>query len=88
MPRSPQSAERVRKAIVQAIDRYGDDPRIGSKTDELDVFRLPLRKFRYTIFYRLLPAGEGIEIARIGHGSRVKMLETLPTEEVTLKAPP
>ena len=40
-----------------------------------------MRKYRYTIFYRLLPDGGGIEIARIVHGARVKRLGTLPVDE-------
>ena len=81
VPRSPQGAERVRKAIAEAVDRCVLDPRTGAKTDEPGLFRRPLRKYRYTIFYRLLPADEGIEIARIVHGARVKKLEALPEGE-------
>ena len=81
MPRSPQGAERVRRAIADAIDRCETDPRIESKTDEPDLFRRPLRKYRYTIFYRILLAREGIEIARIIRGARVKKLGTLPRHE-------
>ena len=81
VPRGSQGAERVRKAIAQAIDRCALDPKTGATTDEPGLFRRPLRKYRYTIFYRLLPAGEDIEIARIIHGARVKILGTLPTDE-------
>lgn len=80
LPRSPQGAERVRRAIAEAIDRCALNPHTGIKTDEPSVFRKPLRNFRYTIFYRSLPAGEGIEIARVIPGAWVKKLETLPTE--------
>lgn len=76
MARSPQGAERVRSAISSAID-----PTVGSKTDEAGLFRWPLRKYRYTIFYRMLPDSGGIEIARIVHGARIKRLDTLPGEE-------
>jgi plasmid stabilization system protein ParE len=78
LARSPQGAERVRQAIADAIERCALDPRIGSKTDEPGLFRRPLRKYRYTIFDRSLPDGEGIEIARIVHSARVKTLGTLP----------
>lgn len=81
VPRNPQGAERVRTAIADAIQRCALDPRIGNKTDESGLFRWPLRKYRYTIFYRLLPDGGDIEIARIVHGARVKRLSTLPVEE-------
>ena len=79
--RSPQGAERVRGAIADAIDRCEINPRIGIKTDEPALFRWPLRKYRYAIFYRLLPSADGIEIARIIHGARVKKLGTLPRDK-------
>ena len=69
VPLNPQGAERVRRAIAEAIDRCELNPKTGVRTDEPNLFRRPLRKYRYTIFYRLLPAGEGIEIARIVHGA-------------------
>ncbi len=81
IPRSPQGAERVRRAIVDAIDQCERDPRTGTVTDEPGLFRRPLRKYRYTIFYRSLPARDGIEIARIVHGARVKKLGELPADE-------
>ena len=78
VPLNPHGAERVRRAIAEAIDRCERNPKTGTRTDEPGVFRRPLRKYRYTIFYRLLPAADGIEIARIVHGARVKDLGTLP----------
>ena len=78
VPLNPQGAERVRRAIAEAIDRSEHNPKTGTRTDEPGLFRRPLRKYRYTIFYRLLQIGEGIEIARIVHGARVKKLGTLP----------
>jgi plasmid stabilization system protein ParE len=81
VPRNPQGAERVRRAVAEAIDRCALNPNIGSKTDEHGVYRRALRKYRYTILYRLLPAGEGIEIARIIYSARVKKLGTLPLDD-------
>src|SRR5436190_5679288 len=78
VPRNPQGAERVRRAIAEAIDRCALNPIIGSKTDEPGVFRRALRKYRYTIFYRLLPEEKGIEIARVIQSARVKKLGTVP----------
>jgi plasmid stabilization system protein ParE len=60
VPRSPRGAERVRMAIAEAIDRCALNPKTGIKTDEPGLFRRPLRKYRYTIFYRPLPAGDGL----------------------------
>ena len=49
MPRNPQGAERVRRAINEAIDRFALNPGVGSKTDEPGVFRRVLRRYHYTI---------------------------------------
>jgi plasmid stabilization system protein ParE len=45
------------------------------------MYRRPLGKYRYTIFYRVLPSEERIEVARVIHGARVKNLRTLPSGE-------
>jgi plasmid stabilization system protein ParE len=45
------------------------NPRAGSKTDEPGVYRWPLGKHRYTIFYRLRAENDGIEIVRGCMGS-------------------
>ena len=84
LPRSPQGAERVRIAIAEAIDRCALDPSIGIKTEEPDVLRRPLRKYRYTVFYRSAPSGDGIEIIRIVHSARVKHLGRVPDDEQLL----
>ena len=81
VPLSPQGAERVRRALADAIDRCALDPRIGSLTDEPGLYRRPLRKYPYTVFYRLQPTGQGIEVVRIVHGARVKHLGTVPDDE-------
>ena len=78
--RSPRGAQSVSLAIEYTIHMCALNPRAGAKTDEPDVYRRPLGKYRYTIFYRLL-AGNGIEIARVTHGARVKDLSKLPTDD-------
>jgi plasmid stabilization system protein ParE len=80
VPLNPQGAERVRTAIAETIDSCERNPKTGTVTDEPGLFRRPLRKYAYTIFYRSLATGEGIEIVRILHGARVKKLGTPPTE--------
>ena len=80
LPRSPQGAERVRIAIAETIDRCVLDPVLGSKTDEPGVLRRPLRKYRYTVFYRSGPSSDGIEIIRIVHSARVKQLGRVPDD--------
>ena len=54
-------------------------PLTGAKTDEPNLYRRPLGKYRYTIFYRT--AAEGIEVVRVIHGARVKVLNKLPKDE-------
>ena len=75
---SPLGAERVRLALVLAIDQLDIFPESGAKTDEPNLYRRPLSKYPYTIFYRLLAGDDGIEIARVIHGARVKQLGRMP----------
>lgn len=78
--RSPRGAHSVSLAIEYTIHMCALNPRATGKTDEPDVYRRPLGKYRYTIFYRALPNDEGIEVARVVHGARVKNLRRLPDE--------
>jgi plasmid stabilization system protein ParE len=72
----------VSLAIEHAIHVCALNPRAGTRTDEPYVYRWALGKYRYTLFYRLLGArgGDGIEIARVVHGARVKHLRRLPED--------
>jgi plasmid stabilization system protein ParE len=74
---SPGGARNVSFAIEHTVNLCALSPRAGSKTDEPDVYRWPLGKYRYTIFYRLR-SDEGIEIVRVLHGARVKDLRQVP----------
>ncbi len=78
--RSPAGARTVSLAIESTIAACVRYPGIGSPTDEADVYRRPLRKYRYTIFYRRLPDGEGIEVARVVHSARIRDLRHIPDE--------
>jgi plasmid stabilization system protein ParE len=53
-------------------------PRAIGRTDVPNLYRRALGKYRYTIFYRVLPENEGIEIVRVVHSARVKNLRKLP----------
>jgi plasmid stabilization system protein ParE len=79
--RSPRGAHRVSLAIETASRRCALNLRATGKTDEPDVYRSPLGKYRYTVFYRALPDRAGIEVARVVHIARVKNLERMPDEE-------
>ena len=78
--RSPRGAHNVSMAIEYTIHMCALNPRAGAKTDEQNVYRRPLGKYRYTIFYRALTDGDGIEVARVIHGARVKDLGTMPED--------
>lgn len=78
--RSPRGAHSVSLAIEYTIHMCALNPRATGKTDEPDVYRRPLGKYRYTIFYRTLANDEGIEVARVVHSARVKNLRRLPDE--------
>jgi plasmid stabilization system protein ParE len=79
--RSPQGAHSVSLAIEYEVHLCALNPRAGAPTDEPDVYRRPLGKYRYTIFYRVLSDRDAIEIARVIHGARVKDLRKLPDAE-------
>lgn len=79
--RSPKGAHSVSLAIEHTIDKCALNPRAIGKTDAPNVYRRPLGKYRYTIFYRVLPHDEGIEVARVVHGARVKNLRKLPKDD-------
>jgi toxin ParE1/3/4 len=72
--RSPSGARSVSHAIEHTVHLCVLNPRAGSKTDEPGVYRWPLGKHRYTIFYRLRAENDGIEIVRLLHGARIKDL--------------
>jgi plasmid stabilization system protein ParE len=79
--RSPRGAHKVSRAIEHKIHICALNPRGSPETDESDVYRCPLGKYRYTIFYRALASAEGIEVVRVVHGGRVRNLRKVPDEE-------
>jgi toxin ParE1/3/4 len=74
--RSPSGARNVSLAIEYAIQISALHPRTGARTDEPNVYRRPLGKYRYTVFYRAL--ADGIEVVRVIYGARIKVLTKLP----------
>jgi plasmid stabilization system protein ParE len=77
---SPLGARSVSLAIEHAIRTCALSPHASAKTDQRGVYRRPLGMYRYTIFYRILAGGEGIEVARVIHGARVRNLRRMPNE--------
>ena len=78
--RSPRGASTISFAIEHTIHMCALNPHAGSRTDEPNVYRWPLGKYRYSIFYRLSSDDETIEIVRVIHGARVKDLRQTPEE--------
>ena len=68
-------------AIERTIQICALNHRAVGKTDEPNVYRRPLGKYRYTIFYRVPPGDEGIEVARVIHAARVKDVRKVPDDE-------
>src|SRR5262245_51496291 len=78
--RTPRGAHNVSLAIEHAIRMCAHNPRVAGLTDEPNVRRRPLGRYRYTIFYRLLAGDAGIEVVRVVHGARVKNLGRVPND--------
>ena len=77
----PDAAQRVEDAIRQHCERLADFPYTAVAINEPDMFRLPLVRYPYTIYYRVVPGSGLVEIARIIHASRVKNLSRLPDDD-------
>ena len=78
---NPRAARRVEDRIRKACDGLSDFPYIAAATDEPGVFRLPLVRYPYTIFYRIDATRNQIEIARIVHSRRIRNLERAPGDD-------
>jgi len=76
--RSPSGAHNLSIAIERAIEMCALNPRIGVRTDRPHVYRWPLRRYRYTIFYRVLLNEDAVEIARVIRAARIKTLGRPP----------
>ena len=74
--RSPSGARNVSLAIEHSIHACASTPRAGGRTDETNVFRRPLGKYRYTIFYRI--RSDGIDVIRVVHSARIRRLSAVP----------
>ena len=72
--RNPVGARNVSLVIEQTIALCGLNPFAGLRTDRSNVFRAPLSRCRYAIFYRVDEARDRIEVIRVVHGARLKRL--------------
>ncbi len=79
--RSPQGALNASLAIEHTISLCAEYPYTGTRTNRRGIYRRPLSKYRFTLFYQL-HEGEGyIEIIRLVRAGRVKNLATVPKAE-------
>ena len=76
--RSAQGAHNVSVAIERTIESIAANPYIGTSTDEPQVYRFPLSRYRYTLFYRVDEPRGVVEIIRVVQGARVRDLGKLP----------
>lgn len=78
---SPAAASRVLRTIRSQCELAADFPFASAATDEPDVRRLPIVRFPYTIFFRVHPGADLVEVARIVHSARVTDLRQMPDDE-------
>ena len=64
--------------IRTACDRLGQFPYANAPTQRKNVFRMPVRKRGYTVFYRVRPRLRIVEIVRVVRGARVRNLIKVP----------
>lgn len=64
--------------IRATCERLADFPFVAAETDEPGVRRLPLVRYPYAIFYRVIPVLDRVEIARIIHSARISDLGRVP----------
>ena len=77
---NPAAAQRVEDRIRTTCEGLADFPSGAAATDEPNVRRVPLVRFPYTIFYRIDPVRDVVEIARVVHGARVRDLGKIPDD--------
>jgi toxin ParE1/3/4 len=75
---NPTAVQRVEQMIRDACEGLADFPYAASATDEPNVRRLPLVRYPYTIFYRVDPDRNRVEIARVVHSARIEDLGSVP----------
>jgi plasmid stabilization system protein ParE len=68
----------VEADIRQACDGLGQFPYANVTTDRANVYRMPLPKRGFTVFYRVRAKKSLVEIIRVVRSSRVKNLGRIP----------
>lgn len=79
--RSPRGAHALSLALEVVIHTCALYPRAGVATDEPHVYRWPLSRYPYAVFYREIAGGEGIEVVRVLHGAGLVDLRRAPDSD-------
>jgi addiction module RelE/StbE family toxin len=67
---NPRAAKAVVARIEELCEKLGEFPGMGSITDHPGVRVLPVVRYPYLIFYRLIAETDEVRILRIRHGRR------------------
>jgi len=78
--RNPLAARQVEDFILKASLGLAEFPMMGVPTDLVQVRRLPLVRYPYTIFYRVDDTSGFVDILRVVHGSRIRQVGSVPGE--------
>ena len=74
----PVTALAVESAIREACDNLGQFPYANMATDLAHVYRMPIPKRGFTVFYRVRAAKSLVEIVRVVRSTSVKNLGRVP----------
>jgi toxin ParE1/3/4 len=77
-PHNPTAAQEVEDKIRATADALADFPGVGAATNLEDVRRLPLVRYPYTMFYRIVVGDDAIDILRVVHAASIRNLGQLP----------
>ena len=72
------AAQQVEDKIRATADALADFPGVGAATNLEDVRRLPLVRYPYTMFYRIIIDDDAIDILRVVHAASIRNLDQLP----------
>jgi addiction module RelE/StbE family toxin len=73
--RSPQTAARVRSAIVKTLELLAQFPGAGRRQTVEGVRKLPISRYPYLVYYTIDDAAEEVVILTIRHASRRRVYE-------------
>jgi plasmid stabilization system protein ParE len=71
-------AQQVEDRIRATCTGLADFPRVGAPTDVEDVRRISLVRYAYTIYYRIVPSDDAVDILRMVPAAMIKDLGHLP----------